>query len=85
MTKSFHMGLSVRGALRNLCLNPKTSILGSASDSKTGRKLSKGEIFDELCDHLAAGHKVIPFSGHCEGFSYETGCPGHEVSDDQVS
>ncbi len=25
------------------------------------------------------GKKVIPFGEPCEGFSYETGCPGHPV------
>jgi hypothetical protein len=28
-------------------------------------------------EELAQGHKVIPMGKPCEGFSYETGCPGH--------
>lgn len=24
------------------------------------------------------GKRVIPFGEKCEGFNYETGCPGHE-------
>ncbi len=27
------------------------------------------------------GVKVIPFGEPCEGFSYQTGCSGHEVID----
>ena len=31
---------------------------------------------------LSEGKKVLPMSDSaCEGFSYQTGCPGHEVKD----
>jgi hypothetical protein len=30
-----------------------------------------------LKGYLAEGKKVLPFGEPCEGFSYETGCPGH--------
>jgi hypothetical protein len=28
---------------------------------------------------LAQGKRVLPFGKECEGFSYQTGCPGHSL------
>jgi hypothetical protein len=38
------------------------------------------EAWNALADELAKGHRVIPVGDACEGFSYQTGCPGHETS-----
>jgi hypothetical protein len=27
------------------------------------------------------GRRVLPMSDECEGFDYQTGCPGHEYDD----
>lgn len=74
MTRSIHICLDVRGCIHNG--EWRRSMVGCCTDA-TGRKLTAREILDELLDHVAAGHKVIPFGEPCEGFSYETGCPGH--------
>jgi hypothetical protein len=34
---------------------------------------------EALLDNLEAGHKYLPVGPACDGFSYETGCPGHDV------
>jgi hypothetical protein len=70
-TKTVHMCLSVRGALRNA----PGSLRGFAHDD--GRKMSTAEAFESLCDELAKGHEVIPMGDACEGFDYKSGCPGH--------
>lgn len=75
MTRTIHVCLDVRGCIHNG--EWRRSLVGACYDSKTSRKLTASEILDELLDHVAAGHKVIPYGNPCEGFSYETGCPGH--------
>lgn len=64
--------MDVRGALRNV-----RDLVGSVKNDQ-GRKLNRDEIFEWLCDELAKGRAVIPFGKPCEGFDYQTGCPGHE-------
>jgi hypothetical protein len=44
---------------------------------QNGQKLSGKEVREVLYDELAKGRKVIPMGEPCEGFSYDTGCPGH--------
>lgn len=48
------------------------------------RKLSKlfversgREVREWLNRQVAEGKEVIPLGKACEGFSYQTGCPGH--------
>lgn len=74
MTRTIHICLDVRGCIHNG--EWRRSLVGSCTDDG-GRKLTAREILDALLDHVAQGHKVIPFGKPCEGFSYETGCPGH--------
>ena len=83
MSKTIHLSMDIRGALRNLCFDPESSILGSAVDVRTGRTLTKSELFDELCNMLEAGQKVMPVGQACDGFSYQTGCPGHNVEGEE--
>lgn len=73
MSRIVHMGLSVRGALRW----SKTQ-LGRMFRHESGRWMTAQEAHEILCDHLAAGHEVLPM-GPCEGFDYVTGCPGHDA------
>jgi hypothetical protein len=44
-----------------------------------GRKMSGAAVREELLDYLSEGKKVLPTVADCEGFSYETGCPGHSA------
>jgi hypothetical protein len=77
MTRTIHMGLSVRGALRNGTYKPGNgSLVGCFRDSDTGKLMNGEEIFEELCDHLEAGHRVIPM-GDCNNWCWKDGCKGH--------
>jgi hypothetical protein len=40
------------------------------------------ELRQMLTDELAKGHKVLPIGKPCEGWSWETGCPGHEAPEE---
>lgn len=72
-TRTIHMSLDIRGAIWNRRFE------GFKNDD--GSVASRMEAFDFLCDHLALGHKQLPMSRDCEGFDYQTGCPGHEVEE----
>lgn len=48
-------------------------------DDDDGRTLTPTEVKMEFLQALSEGKKVIPAGPICEGFSYETGCPGHET------
>jgi hypothetical protein len=72
MSRHMHCCMDIRGAL----MHPN-DLLGSVTDNK-GRKLNKREIQNWLMDELAKGRKVLPLGKACEGFDYQTGCPGHD-------
>lgn len=76
-----HACLDVRGALLNW--NDRT-MRGVFKDDN-GRVLSSREAKNVLLDEVAKGHHVIPIGGGCDGFDYETGCPGHPVDDEPVA
>jgi hypothetical protein len=72
MSTAVHMCVDIRGIMskpksqrRNLCRKPD------------GRYMTPDEAWNALADELAKGRRVLPFGEPCEGFSYETGCPGH--------
>ena len=66
------MCIDVRGALR-----PGAHLKGMLTDPKTGKAMPVSDVREWLMDRLAEGKNVLPFGPICEGFSYETGCPGH--------
>lgn len=70
MSRYFHLCLDIRGALTN---RDGWKAVGSSD----GRRITKAEAREWLMDRLAEGKRVLPM-GPCEGFSYQTGCPGHE-------
>jgi hypothetical protein len=74
MTKTVHMCVDIRGLMQR----PKRE-LKNWFCKLDGRYATASEAWDYLADELAKGHKVLPYGPECEGFSYETGCPGHEV------
>jgi hypothetical protein len=45
--------------------------------SRHGTAATRTEAIEWLYDELAKGRRVLPMGPPCEGFSYETGCPGH--------
>ena len=72
MTRRLHMGLSVRGALKNR--------LFSGFRRDDGTDATAGEVEDWLLDELAKGHEKIPL-GNCDKWNWTTGCPGHEEAE----
>lgn len=74
MSKTIHVCLSVRGALKW----PKTKLKRLLRD-ESGAWVSADDARDWLMDQLAMGREVVQLgSKPCEGFDYKTGCPGHE-------
>lgn len=73
MSKILHVGLSIRGAL-------KDETLARCITAKDGRQLSQLEIHNILCDLLADGVEMIPIGEPCEGWNWKTGCPGHNTN-----
>lgn len=65
-----HIVLSLSGALNNW--KDKEWKSTAAENGMTPKQLKK--TFEM---YVLDGKKVIPFGGPCEGFNYETGCPGH--------
>jgi hypothetical protein len=65
-----HLCQSVSGAIRNW--DKKTwEAMGQANGMSGDRMKEKFRIME------FEGVKVIPMSEECEGFSDQTGCPGH--------
>ena len=73
MSRIIHLSLDIRGALCGSLGQLKDFV----RDTETGRYLSPSEAQAWLTDCLAEGKRVLPLND-CPGFSFETGCPGHE-------
>lgn len=70
-----HLCLDVRGALHNWSDRQMKGVF----NHDDGRKMTPHEAREALMDEIAKGHEVIPCGPVCEGFDYQTGCPGHDV------
>lgn len=68
---TMHMCLDIRGAMQW----SKRRLAGLVTVD--GRRGTAKEAWSFLADELARGRRVLPLGEPCEGFSYETGCPGH--------
>lgn len=73
-TQSFHMCLSVRGALNW----PKKELNNATKwiTRKDGTKFTPAGLRDMFMDLLSKGNEVIPI-GECDNFDPKTGCRGH--------
>ena len=67
-SRTMHVSLDIQGAILNRHFAGFTD--------GNGRELTRGEAERALLDRLSRGEKFLPM-GECEGFSHETGCPGH--------
>lgn len=76
-TRFIHVGLSVRGAIRTGAW--RHELVGALSVN--GKPLAADEIFEELCNALAAGREMLQIGGDCDNFDDKTGCRGHDVVD----
>jgi hypothetical protein len=70
---TIHTTLNVRGALE---WTP--TLLRGLLHDENGDELSPGDARNALFEELSKGHEFLPIGEPCEGFSYATGCPGHE-------
>lgn len=72
--KTVHMSLCVAGVLNDW---PRWQ---DAFVDDTGRRAKRAEVQAHFEKLAAQGVKVVPFAGlPCEGWSDQTGCPGHPV------
>lgn len=76
MARTVHMCQDLEGAVASW--TPKMFRDIGKDNDMTGAQVKK---YFEL--QIYKGKKVIPFGEPCEGFSYETGCPGHIIEHHQ--
>ena len=69
-----HICQSVDGALSNWTMKEWKSVAKE-------NNLTVAELKDVFRKYKADGKRVIPLGEPCEGFSYWSGCPGHEVDE----
>jgi hypothetical protein len=79
VSKTIHMCMDVKGVLSWPPKEFNRMFKGSVKRDD-GTIMPPEEFRFYLMEELEKGHKVIPLSDKCEGFDYQTGCPGHEVS-----
>lgn len=77
MSTTIHTSIDVRGVLAWKDRELKGMF------NRDGRKLSGPECREVLLDCLQDGILRISMGPRCEGFSEQTGCPGHKVKDDK--
>lgn len=76
-SKIIHTCIDLRGAL----LNWSDRIMRGVFTDDAGKVMSVREAKLFLLEQIAMGRKVIPCSGDCDGFDYQKGCPGHDVTE----
>jgi protein gp37 len=67
-----HLKLDIEGAVRNRSFDGFT-------DPETGRDLTRAEAEAALRQELQAGKRFLLVGDSCEGFSEQSGCPGHRT------
>jgi hypothetical protein len=76
-----HMCIDLQGALNNWS---DRRWKGVCTDPETGRALEPFQVRAIFLDELNKGHRVYPMTSECEGFDYETGCPGHPMTEWEI-
>jgi hypothetical protein len=74
---TIHVSVSVKGALLAPASQQRRVFDTLTNDGKPCASVE--EYRSVLADLLADGIKHLPMGKPCEGFSYETGCPGHDA------
>lgn len=74
--RTLHLSLDIAGYLMNHTRKRDYAGMFRHDD---GRPMTADEAKRTLLAELASGKRVLPMSDECEGFDYQTGCPGHEV------
>jgi hypothetical protein len=76
MSRTIHMCMDIEGFLNNARFPSSFEGMFKHDD---GRPMTPQEARSELFEQLRMGRRVIQMCP-CEGFDYQTGCPGHEES-----
>lgn len=71
-SRTVHMCVNIEGVLRW----PDSKLRNLFMDDNGFRRPGR-EVRDWLRLQLAHGKRVLPIGKPCEGWSYQTGCPGH--------
>lgn len=77
MRRTVHVCQSVEGALKNWKAREWKSIAKSNG-------VTVAEAKEAFWEYMREGKRVIPIGEACEGFSYQTGCPGHAHAPDEA-
>jgi len=72
---TFHIAVSVAGSLRQT-----DSELAGLVTLDDGTEATGHQARQWLRIQQMKGRKLLPVGEPCEGWSYETGCPGHRTS-----
>lgn len=72
-----HMCVDIKGALLNWTDRQNVGVWRGDD----GKVLSPWAVKRNLIEALAKGYKYLPV-GDCEGFDFQTGCPGHERTEE---
>lgn len=79
MGKKIHCHVSVPGLLTQDGHSLRRTMGTFLYDGRHPRNVA--EYRSMLAELLADGIKCLPVGEPCEGFSYQTGCPGHETGE----
>ena len=75
MSRTFHLCVSLRGALMNWSDREWRNCV----TDDDGRTLTPMEVKSYFLECLAEGKRVIPIGEKCDNFDFEKGCLGHEA------
>lgn len=75
MSRIHHMQIDIAGCLRN----HTDRQLGRMFHGEDGSTMTGPQVRDWLRLQLAHGKRLLPCADNCEGFDFQTGCPGHDV------
>jgi len=74
--KTIHCSYSIKGLSTRSNRDLRPWLKTFTQDGRHPRDVQ--ELRSWFADMLCDGIKMIPIGEPCEGFSYKTGCPGHE-------
>jgi hypothetical protein len=77
MREIHHVSLDIAGALKW-----KKNLRGLICEDN-GAEWTDKMVRNYFKECLAKGWKLLPFGKECEGYSHETGCPGHPIEDEK--
>lgn len=76
MSRTIHVGIDVKGVLMNWRAREWVNVCRDES----GNFMTPDAVKAHFLDQLAQGHLRYPYGEPCEGWSWTTGCPGHEAT-----